>query len=338
MIHAVRSDAFAGVERYIVEAAKELVHRGIDVAVVGGDATSMRAHLPPAAEWRAASTTRDVGRALRAMAPADLVHVHMTAAELAAALVLPRRTPVVATRHFAGSRGSGPVAPLLRRAIERRLTTEIAISEFVAGSCATRPVVIHNGTPEAPPVAGDEPLVVVVQRLQPEKRTADALRVWQLSGLHEHGWRLAIAGGGSQFDALAEEVRRRDLAGVEMLGHLHRPAELHQRARLALATAPAEPFGLSVVEMMAAGLPVIACGGGGHLETIGRAVPELTYPPGDLEAAAELLRAIALDERRRAEIAVRLRAYHHDHLTIERHVEQLVRVYDEALTAGRGRP
>jgi glycosyltransferase involved in cell wall biosynthesis len=336
VIHAVRSDAFAGVERYIVEVTNELVRRGTEVAVIGGDPTSMRAHLPAATEWRAAATTRAVGRALRDMAPADIVHVHMTAAELAA-LVLPRRTAVVATRHFAGSRGSGPAAPLLRRAIERRLTAEIAISDFVARSCNTTPVVLHNGTPEVPPSAGTEPLVVVIQRLQPEKRTADALRIWERSGLHEHGWRLAIAGGGSQAEALADEVRRREIPAVELLGHLQHPGELHQRARLALATAPAEPFGLSVVEMMAAGLPVVACGGGGHLETIGRAAPELTYRPGDLEAAAELLRATALDDQCRAELAARIRAHHHDHLTIERHVDELLRVYDDALAAGRGR-
>jgi glycosyltransferase involved in cell wall biosynthesis len=337
VIHAVRSDAFAGVERYIVEVANDSARRGVEVAVIGGDPLSMRDHLTPGIEWHPAATTLGVAKHLRRCSPADVVHVHMTAAELAA-LALPKRVPVVATRHFAGPRGSGPAAPVLRWAVERRIAREIAISEFVASSCTGRPVILHNGTPPAEPATGEEPLVIVVQRLQPEKQTADALHIWEAAGLHRDGWRLAIAGGGSQAAALADEVRARAIPSVELLGHVREPATLHRRARLALATAPSEPFGLSVVEMMAAGLPIVACAAGGHLETIGRAAPELTYPPGDLEAAAQILRDLANDDARRADAAARIRAHHQEHLTIERHVDGLLVLYADAASTARGRP
>ena len=49
-----------------------------------------------------------MAKALSGERTADMVHVHMTAAEAAAWLVRPvQRAPIVATRHFADEREAG---------------------------------------------------------------------------------------------------------------------------------------------------------------------------------------------------------------------------------------
>ena len=47
VVQVVRSDAFAGVERYICQVANELVRRGHHVVAIGGDPGRMRTELRP---------------------------------------------------------------------------------------------------------------------------------------------------------------------------------------------------------------------------------------------------------------------------------------------------
>ena len=94
-----------------------------------------------------------------------------------------------------------------------------------------------------------------------------------------------------------------------------------------------EPFGQVVVEGMAVGLPVVATRGGGPSEVIDHGVDGLLYPPGDVEALAEVLRNLAADPslRERLGEAARLRAAD---FTAERIAPQVMTVYRSALTSG----
>ena len=285
IVHAVRSDAFAGVERYVTLVAKELARLGHQLAVVGGNADRMPRELGDI-EWRPAATTAEVFSELRSAAQrADVVHAHMTAAEFAAS-VNPalRKIPLVATRHFAANRGSGKAGRAVARIIERRLAVEIAVSDFVAGTVGRPCVTLMNGVDRRPQVALDNRVVLAVQRLEAEKRTAELIRAWPLTGLAERGWELWIAGTGSERAGLESLAANAD--GIRLLGHRGDVPELHRRAAMFVATAPAEPFGLSVAEAMASGLPTVASSGGGHLETVGRARPDLLYESGDEEQLA----------------------------------------------------
>src|SRR4029079_17908785 len=71
-----------------------------------------------------------------------------------------------------------------------------------------------------------------------------------------------------------------------------------------------EGFGLTVVEGMAAGLPVVAPDAGGPAEIIRHDVDGLLVPPGDTVALADALRRLAADPatRRRLGDAARSRA------------------------------
>ena len=56
-----------------------------------------------------------------------------------------------------------------------------------------------------------------------------------------------------------------------------------------LAPCQIEGLGLTVLEAMAAALPVVAVGAGGHLETVGAVAGAALHPPGDADRAGELL-------------------------------------------------
>ncbi|HET8578262.1 MAG TPA: glycosyltransferase [Methylomirabilota bacterium] len=175
-----------------------------------------------------------------------------------------------------------PVAAALRRWDRRtavRVQHFVAISRFVADrirrAYGREADVIH------PPVdvarfrweETPEDFYLVVSALTPYKRVDLAIEA-----ANRLRARLLVVGSGP------EEKRLRRLAGptVELLGWRSdaETAELYARCR-ALLFPTLEDFGITPLEAMAAGRPVIALGQGGALETV--------VPPGGAEPATGLL-------------------------------------------------
>ncbi|MGC0250072.1 glycosyltransferase family 4 protein [Pseudactinotalea sp. Z1748] len=308
VLHAIRSGAFAGVERHVAALARAQVIAGHDVAIIGGRQESMRAEVTGhrVRLWPG-ETTLEVARRLRRVAPgADIVHVHMTAAEIAVTLAAAglRDFPaVVTTRHFARARGSG-IGKALRAALaRRRLSTQISVSGYVAEHVDGASVVVHPGIPPVPgsrPARDRDPVVLIAQRLEAEKRTDLGVRAFAASGLAQAGWSLQIAGDGSQRTALEDLVGSLGLTSqVRFLGHLNDVPGRMANAGILLAPCPVEGLGLSVLEAMAHGLPVVAAASGGHRELLAGLDPLGLYPPTDPRAAGESLAALATDPARR---------------------------------------
>ena len=169
-----------------------------------------------------------------------------------------------------------PVAAALRR-WDRRTAAGVhhfvAISRFVADRIRRNygrhadviypPVNVSRFHVEETP--GD--FYLVVSALTPYKRVDVAVEA-----ANRLGRRLVVVGTGP------EEVRLRALAGptVELLGWRNdgETAELYARCR-ALLFPTLEDFGITPLEAMASGRPVIALGQGGALETV--------VPPGGAE-------------------------------------------------------
>lgn len=338
VVHVVVTEGFAGVERYVCQVAGELDRRGHRVHTIGGDPVRMRSELPDAVSNRSAGHLVTAAAALATCRDADLVHLHMTAAEGAAWLSRPlQRAPFVATRHFAAGRGSTMVARGLARLTSRTIRRDIAISQFVADSIASPSVVIPNGVPERPQAALEACTVVMLQRLDAEKAPDVGIRAFALSGLAASGWQLEVAGQGRLRPSLLQLVDELGLTGrVELLGHVTGTDRLLARSSVLLAPAPREPFGLSVVEAMAHGLPVVAAEGGAHTETVGD--DGMLFTPGDPSGAGSALRRLGGDLALRRATGEALRRRQQKQFSLSGHVDRLERLYRDVVDEGAALP
>lgn len=331
VVHVVRSDAFAGVERYILDTANELANRGWNVSVIGGDPSSMRAQLDERVGHRPAATVQRVAGALWSLGRRDIVHAHMTAAELPAA-VLKRRSQgrLVVTRHFSTPRGRSLNGRIAAAFIERGIDLQIATSEFVARSTNTRCVVVHNGVRSSDQSAVRARVVVMLHRLEAEKDTATGLRAWAKSGLGREGWRLVIYGKGSEDSALRElAVELGIVDTVDFAGFTADPRAALRAAAILLATAVSDAFGLAVVEAMAEATPVLATRAGAHPETLGK--DGAYFPVGDdAECASQMVR-LASAAAERELMGARLRTRQRALFSVPAHVDRLEVEYRKQL-------
>jgi glycosyltransferase involved in cell wall biosynthesis len=331
----VCTDSFAGVERYVTSLARGLAGRDCDVVVLGGDPDRMPRELGSGPTWHPARTVPAALARLVRQRGVDLVHAHMTAAELTAVLAWPAvRAPIVCTRHFAQQRGSSRLARLTGPALTRAMAAQLTISDYVARTTEGSSIVVRPGVAIAQTKTGNERerIVLVAQRLEPEKRTGLALEAWARSGLGPAGWRLQVAGDGAERAKLERQARQLGIRETaDFLGARHDVPELLSRAGIFLATRPDEPFGLSVVEAMASGLPVVAAAGGGHDETVGLAEGAALFPPDEPGVAGRLLAELAADPVGRQSYGARLQVIQRREFTVDRQVEQTLAAYRAVL-------
>jgi glycosyltransferase involved in cell wall biosynthesis len=147
----------------------------------------------------------------------------------------------------------------------------------------------------------DDVVIVQVSRLEPWKGQHMLLKA--LGRLRDvPGWTCWIVGGVQRPSELAYMRQLESIAGD---GHIdERVRFVGERADVpALLTAAdvfcqpntsPEPFGLSLVEAMQAGLPVVTSGIGGACEVVDVSCGLLT-PPGDLDALADGLKRLIVD-------------------------------------------
>lgn len=316
VLHAIRSDGFSGVEQFVLRLALAQAAAGHRVTVIGGATDRMRPALAEAGiEHVPATRTIEVTGAVRRLRrTVDVVNTHMTAADVGAVAALwfvrrSRRPAIVATRHFAKARGRVgpvPIGPLVRR----RLDGQIAISDAVAAAVDGPSTVVHTGIANRPlwDVTLRDRVVLMAQRLQPEKRTDVGIRAFAASGLADDGWNLEIAGAGPERAALERLAQELGIgAATRFLGYRSDLPQVLDRAGLLIAPCPVEGLGLTLLEAMAGGLPVVAAGAAGHLDLLSGLDSRSMFPPGDIETAARNLRSLAQDERGRNALALAAR-------------------------------
>ena len=158
---------------------------------------------------------------------------------------------------------------------------------------------------------GRLPTVLAVGRLSPEKGFSvliDALAILSREGLPQ---RARILGDGPMRASLEQQAKR---AGVEKLVEFVGEVEPEEvRAQLGLADwfclpSFSEGLPISVMEAMAAGLPVVCTWIAGIPELAKAEVTALTVPPARADALAEALRRLAADPSLRVRLAKAARA------------------------------
>lgn len=147
--------------------------------------------------------------------------------------------------------------------------------------------------------------IICVARLHPYKGLETLLRAMVRLRDQRVPVRLRIHGRGPLETELRSQIRRLGLEGTSEIGwspvpNLSIPALL-LGAQIYVQPSLLEPFGISVVEAMSCGLPVVASATGGMLDTVVPGRTGLLVPPGDVDALATAIRTLVEDpERARA--------------------------------------
>jgi len=318
------SGVLGGSERILLDCATRLDRTAILACPEGPLAAASRSaglrHAPlPERPLRLGAThmlglaalARDIAALARRHRPHALAAWGARAVLAAAAVPRDRRPPDLAVHMDLLPRHG--LAPAVRWATGRAdgvATASAAIGRALLRDAIT---VLHPGVdlaawrPERlPPSAPPRALVLgaLVRWKRPDLALEVAARIPELQ--------LELAGAPlpGDGDALERSLRARaagaDLAGrVRFLGALADPRPALARAHCLLHCSDAEPYGLALVEALAAGRPVVAADAGGPREIVGGGAGRL-FVPGDPDSAAAALRAVLADAA--APAAARARA------------------------------
>jgi glycosyltransferase involved in cell wall biosynthesis len=259
-----------------------------------------------------------VAHALERSGEFDLVHNHLDWLPLAFDGLA--RAPIVTTIH-------GFSSPAILPAYERSRSAFVSISFADRAPGVTYAANVYHGVDVAElpfdAVGGDA--LVSFGRIHPEKGTVEAIEIAARAGRT-----LALCGIVQDERYFAEEVEPRiDGDRVVYLGSVgpeERAEVLGRSAALLHPIAFDEPFGLSVVEAMVCGTPVIAFPRGSMAEIVDEGVTGFLVGGVD-EALAAVERAATIDRAAcRAAATARFSA--------ERMVDDYLRVYEDVLAGG----
>lgn len=235
------------------------------------------------------------------------------------------------TRHFAGPRGTGAAGKAAALLIRPRLAAQIAISRYVAERIEGSSTVVYPGVSSQPlSRAPRHRIVLVAQRQEQEKDTEDAIRAFAASGLAGEGWQLQLAGDGAERPRLERATAALlPSEAFSFLGHRSDLPQLLTRSGILIAPCRIEGFGLTVLEAMAAGLPIVAAAAGAHLETVGSVADAALF--SDIDEAARLLRRLGTDDQERKSYGLALRDKQHSVFTLSAQAEATSAVYQRVL-------
>ncbi|MEU1621567.1 glycosyltransferase family 4 protein [Streptomyces sp. NPDC005722] len=254
------------------------------------------------------------------------------------ALQAPRHVVRIAQEHLTLETHRVPLILTLRR-LYPRLDAVTTTTEADAAAYRRRlrlPGVLLVPLPNSVPDPGvapstlDAKYVVAAGRLAPVKRYEDLIRAFVKVAAERPDWGLRLYGSGAQREKLERLIARLDIGDrVTMMG-TSSPIEPEMAKGSMLAVSSSmESFGMTIVEAMRVGLPVVSTDCPlGPGEIISDGVDGLLVPPRDVDAlAAAMLRLINDDElRHRMGRAALEKGARYDPAEIAGHFERLLEV------------
>jgi glycosyltransferase involved in cell wall biosynthesis len=256
-----------------------------------------------------------------------IVHTHSYVLRYVLPVFARRGTAIVHTVHNIASKEAGRLGQAIHRYAFRHGVTPVAIAGELARSVRAlydvEPETIPNGVDAAAfhrPEARlpwrqangfqpDDILILSAARLDPQKNPLALLEAFALAAAGESRCRLLLAGGGSLLEAARERAARLGVAGsVHFLGVREDMPELLNACDIFALASDWEGHPLSVMEAMAAGLPVAATAAGGVPEIVEDGATGLLVPPGDIASFAAALQCLVRNPLRRRELGGAARA------------------------------
>ena len=346
-----------GGERHLADLANGLTRRGHDVFAALNPSSPLRSELSSVAEQNIVQAPMrnalNVSSALKLARFVSenrihIIHAHVARDYPLAALVARRSSAhLILTRHV--------LFPMNRahKLTLRRTNRVIAVSQAVADVLRAQSifgedkiVVIHNGIDvdrfarrrEADLIKEDQNLRVgMIGHLAPIKGQEDFIRAAAIVCRQRGDVEFVIAGEdksrrGEHRRSIERLIAELDLEPhVSLIGWVDDVAKLLPNFDLFVSPARSEPFGLSIVEAMAAGVPVIATASEGAREIIDDQQTGRLVPIGDGEALADAICGLLADsellERLSAEAQCRVR----ERFSLERMLDATEEVYREVL-------
>ena len=179
-------------------------------------------------------------------------------------------------------------------------------------------------------VGPDELVLLQVARLDYLKDHATAVRTLARVAARAPQARLVLVGDGPERPGVEAQVRELNLGDkVRFLGLRKDVARLLPGADLFLLTSVSEGIPLTVIEAMAAGLPVVATDVGGMSEVVADGSTGLLAPARDDAALAERILRLAGDPELRRRMGAAGRARAKDRFDERRMADDYGRIYRE---------
>lgn len=147
--------------------------------------------------------------------------------------------------------------------------------------------------------------------------------------------RLVLVGDGAERTRLEQLTADLDLADtITFAGTQEDPSRFLAAFDVFVLPSVSEGLGLSIIEAMGAGLPVIGSAAGGIPEVVTHGASGLLFEPGDSAELADCLRELAGSEELRTRLGAAAKASVEEQFDIAGHVERLHMVYEEMLAPG----
>ena len=177
----------------------------------------------------------------------------------------------------------------------------------------------------------EEKLVIHISNLRPVKQVEAVVRVFAL--IRERvAARLLIVGEGPELGRAEQLIDQLGVSThVELVGEAQDVVGLLSVSDLFLLPSLQESFGLSALEAMACGVPVVASNVGGLPEVVTDGITGLLHPPDDVQAMAASAIAILSDPAAHARMAAEGVRLAQERFSANRIVPQYEALYERTL-------
>jgi glycosyltransferase involved in cell wall biosynthesis len=307
-----------------------------------------------------------LAKLLRQLKP-DIIHIHGHMAAMvgiAAQRLAARRIPVVVSIHnYPSYQSAGRLkrmfGSLTQRFLVHRSARLIAVSEDIRGNMIREEgiepgkiVTVHNGIdlsglPAAPSRASideikkrygigpDDKVVGAIGRLVAFKGFPVLVEAAAVLKKRRGDFKVMIAGRGPEEENLSRQIK--DLGVEEIIflpGFVDDIAPYFAMSDVFVVPSVLEPFGLIVLQAIAAGRPVIGANAGGIPEIIRDGVTGVLVPPEDPPALADAIDKLLADEPKRQRLSDAAIKDLKERFPIEVMVAKTEEIYIECLRGG----